>query len=564
MKRIILISTLFITFSGSAQIIVTEDFEGVTMPALPAGWTTSTLVAGVWESGDAASANAGGFWPVPAHTQFAMANDDVCNCDMAEVYFEMPVQDFTGLAGVTLKYEYYDDGNYATAPHWVQVSTDAGANWTLAFTGTTNNTAWQMANYVLPGSTDGASAVLIRFVFSDGPAGNWGTGSAIDDIVLEVPASPYDAQMTYGDTLTEYTQVPLNQVSGPIGSQGFITSNGSGDVTGATMTVNVYDGTMMSVYSETSASQAITAGNIAGFSVAGYTPSAVDVYTMEYICSIMELDNNTSNDTTYQYFTVTDSTYARDMGTIDVLLGIGAGQVATLGNNYTMNVMDTMTTVSFYSVPVLGDTIKVTVYDVNAGMPNAIIGGSAEYIITAGDTSSAGMMLTLPVVDMAGNELILNAGNYYVGIEEYTTVENMALAQSASIFTPNTVWGSVDGGAWATLESWNFPGSFIVRPNFGSAPDQVGGLNDIAEANGLTVYPNPSAGTFNVSIDGWNADNLTIEVTSVNGQVIESIEYGKVIGPTNIILDLDVEAGTYFVRVSAKGQRITERIIVQK
>ena len=467
MKKLLLLATLFVSYSASSQVILSENFEGVTMPALPAGWTSTTAVDGVWETGDAASANAGGFWPVPAHTQFAMANDDVCNCDMVAVFLNMPAQDFTGLSGVTLSYEYYDDGGYSTPPHYVDVSIDGGANWTTVFTGTVNGAAWQVASYALPAFTDGQSAVLIRFIMSDGGAANWGSGAAIDDIVLEVPASPYDAEMTYGDTLQEYTQVPLNQVSGPIGSQGSISATGSADVTGATMTVNVYDGTMANVYNETSAAQSITAGNIADFTVAGYTPSAVDVYTIEYICSIAEADNNTSNDTTYAMYTVTDSTYARDMGTIDVSLGIGLGSTATLGNNYTMNAMDTLTSVSFYSFPTLGDTVKVSVYDVNAGVPNTMIGQSAEYIITPADTSSQGMMLTLTVADMSGAELILNPGDYYVGIEEYQTVDNMALAQSLNIFTYNTVWGNINGGAFSPLEFFGFPGSFIVRPNFG-------------------------------------------------------------------------------------------------
>ena len=89
------------------------------------------------------------------------------------------------------------------------------------------------------------------------------------------------------------------------------------------------------------------------------------------------------------------------------------------------------------------------------------------------------------------------------------------------------------------------------------------GLNSVVNANGLEIYPNPSAGDFNVAIDGLNADNLTIEVSAVNGQIIASNDYGKVMGTTKVVLDLDVEAGTYFVRISADGETVTERIIVQ-
>ena len=59
MKKLLLLATLFVSYSASSQVILSENFEGVTMPALPAGWTSTTAVDGVWETGDAASANAG-------------------------------------------------------------------------------------------------------------------------------------------------------------------------------------------------------------------------------------------------------------------------------------------------------------------------------------------------------------------------------------------------------------------------------------------------------------------------------------------------------------------------
>ncbi len=385
----------------------------------------------------------------------------------------------------------------------------------------------------------------------------------IDDIsIFEV--QPYDAEMTYGDTTAQYTQIPLDHVAGPFGSQGTISSVGLNDVTGATMTVNVYDGAMTQVYTETSAAQNIPVGTMADFTVAGYTPSAVDVYTVEYICGIIELDSNAVNDTTYQVFAVTDSTYARDDATIAGSIGFEAGSTGILGNNYDLVIDDTMSTVSFYSFPTIGDTTKVTIYSTVAEVPTTVVGGSNEYIFTAADTSSQGMMITLPVWDLSGNPLSLTAGEYYVGIEEYNSTSSMSLSQSLDILTYNKVWFSINGGAFSTLESVGLPGSFIVRPNFGTVTPQTQGLNDIADANGLEVYPNPSAGTFNVAINGLYTEDLTIEVTSVNGQVILSNEYGNVAGFTTAVLELNAEAGTYFVRLTADGESVTKRIVVQK
>ena len=114
----------------------------------------------------------------------------------------------------------------------------------------------------------------------------------------------------------------------------------------------------------------------------------------------------------------------------------------------------------------LGDTVSVSVYDMATGLPNTLIAQSSDYIITEADTTASGAFLTLPIVSAQGTALELSPGFYYVGVNEYSTVDNMALGQSLGIETPNTCFGSINGGAFQAMESFNFPGPFIVRPNF--------------------------------------------------------------------------------------------------
>lgn len=282
---------------------------------------------------------------------------------------------------------------------------------------------------------------------------------------VTAPAA-YDVEMQGGE---EYTLVPLTQVTA-IGAAGVILNGGSSDVTNAFMTVNVYDGTMTNVYTGVSNTVAtILSGASSPVTATGFTPTTVDTYTVELISNITELDSDLTNDTTYSTYVVTDSIYGRDNGTISNLLGVGAGTAATVGQNFDLVALDTMTTVSFFVAPGaagLGDSISVSIYNVVSGTPTAIIGGSMIYNLTVADTVAAGAFITLPVTDIASNPLILASGTYYVGVNEYTTVDNMALAFTNAVYTPNAAWISIDGGAFATSEALGFAGAYIVRPNF--------------------------------------------------------------------------------------------------
>lgn len=281
-------------------------------------------------------------------------------------------------------------------------------------------------------------------------------------------AAAYDVAMSNPDE--EYTLVPLEQVTA-LGANGLISNVGTGTVTNASMTVNVYDGLMANVYSGTSNIVAsIASAASAPVTAAGYTPTVVDVYTVELISSITELDGDLNNDTSYVYYSVTDSTYARDNGTISNLLGVGAGTAAVIGQNYELVATDTMTSVSFFvapGAPGLGDSVSISIYNTAGGTPTTIIGESDIYLLTTADTVSTGAFITLNVTDLLSAPLILGAGTYYVAANEYNTVDNMAIALTDDIYTPNTAWISIAGGAFATSEGLGFPGAYVIRPNFG-------------------------------------------------------------------------------------------------
>jgi hypothetical protein len=197
MKNLLLCGSLLLAGSAFSQVL-TEDFEAGT-PALPAGWTSasSTPGGGDYYTGDAAAANAAAFWPVNGGTNFAMVNDDVCNCDLSNATLTTPSMDLSGLAGVVVSYDFIDDMSYGPSlPHEVEVSTDGGSTWTNIYTHNTNNQGnLDWANNLLPlgAATDGASNVQVRWIYNDN--GTWATGLAIDNVEVKEPAQN-DASLT--------------------------------------------------------------------------------------------------------------------------------------------------------------------------------------------------------------------------------------------------------------------------------------------------------------------------------------------------------------------------------
>lgn len=191
----LIISIAFLLFVGVnrnyAQVIVmTEDFESSLPSGLPAGWSSLSTTPGTGDfyTGDNTDANLSGWWPVSPHTQFAMANDDVCNCDMSEVYLISPVIDLTGVVGALLTYEYVDNGGWQGSggmPHTVESSPDGGLTWELIYTFDMNDASieWQSNTIGLGSSTDNNSNVQFRFKFDDN--GDWMEGLAIDDVIVK-------------------------------------------------------------------------------------------------------------------------------------------------------------------------------------------------------------------------------------------------------------------------------------------------------------------------------------------------------------------------------------------
>ena len=523
MKKLLLNASLMLGVSlfwantTNAQIFFTEDFEG-TMGAngLPAGWTESGLATdGIYDVGDNVMANSAGYWPAPAHTLFAQSNDDACNCDKSEDRLILPVQDFSTLTGgLELIADFYMDGQYSSTG-FVEVSTDGGTTWVVEHTMAAVNGTWQ-DNFVIPlNSYVGTAGVLISFRFND--QGAWASGLGVDNVRLNETTSSVTLDVTA--SFEEYTQIPLLQTTA-MALDADVASVGTDPAADAVLTANVYlaPDFVTPVFTASSTPAAIAAGTNSVLSAGSFTPTVTGDYVFEYISTA----TSAIDDTLIYNFSVTDEYYARDNGTVVVSLGLGVGAQGTLGCNYTLVNDAALDSVSFFMLPganSLGDTIEIVVGTVAATVPTGTnIGSSGPYIITAADTSAAGAFVTLPIVDGTGAPLILTAGDYFIGVEEYATSENYGLAMSSGVLTAGTAYGSIDNGAYAELSSFGFDNMPIVRPAFSCVPLQGVDVQSACGAftwiDGNTYTASNNTATFMVANPGGSCDSLiTLDLT---------------------------------------------------
>jgi PKD repeat protein len=82
--------------------------------------------------------------------------------------------------------------------------------------------------------------------------------------------------------------------------------------------------------------------------------------------------------------------------------------------------------------------------------------------------------------------------------------------------------------------------------------------------NGIVIYPNPSKGIFNLKFAQKELANYTIEVRSVNGQIIDTYQLNNVEGKANYSINLENQSkGIYFVHITDGSTKTTQKIVIQ-
>ena len=127
----------------------------------------------------------------------------------------------------------------------------------------------------------------------------------------------------------------------------------------------------------------------------------------------------------------------------------------------------------------------------------------------------------------------------------------------------NWGWSGNDNG-YFTVSSLNpapFDFSQIIGVVYGIQPPAGLGVKNIADKTGITVYPNPSHGVFNFSLDGNNG-NYLVKIYNVLGQEVST----SIINATNSVINLSAQPkGVYIYKLlTEKGVSVsTGRLVVE-
>ena len=548
---------LFAT-STSAQVFFTEDFEGVidTTTNLPVSWMESGLSDdGVWSVGDAAAASSTYItWPVPSTgTKFAYTNDDACNCDKSADRIILPTQDFTGMVAVRMNLDVYLNGGYGETMV-LDASTDGGASWTTVFNFVGAGDTWNNVDINLNAYAD-SSNVVLSFLYND--ASTWAYAGGIDNLTLEELSSSDDLALTA--TKGEYTLIPLNQATS-MTLQAEARNFGVNIVTDAVLKTNIYVNGVLAT-TKTSGSNSILPGDSLEIISGTYTPADTGINVFEHIISSSSItDANSANDTITYAFNVTLDQYARDNGQASISLGVnGAGNTAIIGSIFDVNNTAQMTFgFALHNFAAIGDTLQLSVYNILNGMPNELIGGSDLYIISSEDSIAGSTLLALEIADTAGNPLILSPGKYLLGSSEFGGTDNFNLAMSDDIFTPNTVFASINNAAWATMESVGFPNTPIIRPNLVEVdPNNIEEVNVVSNIN---LFPNPAQNSVWIESELIEA-NATITITSQTGKVVLNKTIANISNRINLNIK-DLANGIYMLSINNNNTIETQKLIV--
>jgi hypothetical protein len=334
------------------------------------------------------------------------------------------------------------------------------------------------------------------FVPNGGPSGANSDYIGIDDFVY-TPVGMGSADVTVDANNHQYTIVPLPQVT-PLAIGSTVRNVGTVGTTDAMLTAKIYLAPDFTTPVQTFTSPATTiapAGN-AALSLGTYTPSAIGDYYIEYTASCTG-NTLTSADTSAYFLIVDDNEYARDNAIVTGTVGIGAGPVGYLGAKFVINTATYLDSVMIaLSKPgeggaAIGDSTKITIFNVASGLPTTMIGASPAYIFTAADTMGI-VVSTHNIMATGGGRLMLAPGTYFVAVTEYNTNVGMTLTDDE--FRPSTFYASWTGQPWTAVEMFgaSFAKAMVIRPFLNTCPM----IDVTTSSSALTITANQTGATY--------------------------------------------------------------------
>ena len=469
--------------------------------------------------------------------------------------------DLTGQPYVKLNYQ--NNFRWWHETRGVRVSGDNGANWTdfnlsdetTYSTPNQNSSNPEVTSIDISAVAGGQSQVLVQFYYDDNDY--WGWYWAVDDVEIVVTENydltllkPYWGEIGAWGALLPYYQVPSVQVA-PITFGGVVKNNGAmiqpdivvtASTTGFTSTSSTLslDPTFLDTLAcpDTWTPAAIVAPNTLNFVT---TSGGAEAFPSD----------NGSNVT----LNVTNYTYARDMGTATNGTFNG-GEGFEAGNIFDIYAAATLQAVDVYisSNANAGAEIFAKLYSIDPTTGDFVyVDESMPYVLAAGDL---GTELTLPLI----NEHLLDAETPYLVVVgsngDGGATNDLVIGTAGSSDISTSFYFDMTDQTWYYTTS-----TPMVRMNF----DPVVGVNEVANNNGLKVFPNPANASTTVAVEVANASEVAITIADLAGKVVYTNNLGTVKGTQKVNVNTEaLNSGVYMVNVSVNGAVSTQKLVVRK
>jgi len=489
-------------------------------------------------------------------------------------WLETPVIDFTGYTNLTLifqhtyrsccaqgfepKIEVSDDG-FATSEVYGAGIPGVGANDTPP----TTITKVDLSDFI--SNATNLANVQIRFLF-DGSAGTTHYWWQLDDIaIIESFNNDLildDYFLASGALKIPYHQVPPEQLV-DVEFSALIGNIGVDPQTNAVLDVVADDGTNQDNVS----SAGVTINPDAVDSVAATTnwlPSGTPgtVYDLTLTALQAESEQEPSDNEETDVFTITDSVYSVDNGTISGFISNFQGntnQAFKIGNN--MEIMDDtyITSMSVY-VRDLADAETQEIYGEIQKFDGTdyIFEGSTDFY--ALQSSDLGTLVTLtfptPIQVNAGDDILLLAGHN--GSLD-ANIDDVSFGMAQTI-PQGFVAGAASDGELAVLTD---PSAVVIRANLNPNVS----VNEL-KANEAVIgqsFPNPFTNTTSIEYNLKNAGEVSYSVVDVAGKELMSKNEGTVAaGGHKITVDgSDLSTGVYYLNLNVAGKKVTRKLMVK-
>jgi hypothetical protein len=281
-------------------------------------------------------------------------------------------------------------------------------------------------------------------------------------------------------------------------------------------------------------------------------------FTLKHYMLNLAGDVNLANDTVYQFQRFRNY-YAYDDGTCETgyyVLGLG-GKMA---QKYVLNFNDTLRGLRIYFDPIGSINLTQNSYEMKINVYSGSGSGPGTRIFVSDSI--------YPIYSNQGhnyfreylfnNPLPLNAGVYYIGIQQFVAAGVTIGFDRNYDFSKNLYYDSGNGWTQSSVK-----GSLMMRPVFGKKIESPVGLQAvITEYDKVRLYPNPVSDWLQLELgEKFLSESMKYEIVNLMGMIVAEGVLRK--------NDLKIQTSTfsngiYLLKLyGAKGQVVQHKLIVQ-